>query len=218
MKSLSIFAFLLFASLLYSQEKPFQAEIGLNHSWFIYKIDAVNNVKAEFKPQIILGLNYTFYTFDNFALKGGIKYHDLYRYINMEPYGYGNGALSTFDNYLLSVPIQINYNIKIINTSAIINIEPSYILKSKTKTPSFIVPMNFETKDVSNEMNRLQLAIGIGLEYDFNLYNQRFGIKSIYNYMMTNIPKKGVFTDATGAHSWAEFNTTELNLLLTYYF
>lgn len=218
MKSISIFAFLLFTSLLYSQEKPFQAEIGLNHSWFNYKINALNNVKAEFRPQITLGLNYTFYSFDNFALKGGIRYHDLYKYINMEPYGYGSGALATFDNYMLSVPIEINYNIEIINTLAIINIEPSYILMSKTKTPSLSVPINFETKDVSNEMNRFQLAIGIGLEYDFNLYNQRFGIKSIYNYMITAIPKKGEFTDSTGTHSWAEFNTTELNLLLIYYF
>ena len=224
MKSLSVVVvslmFLVFTSPLIAQERSFQAEIGLNHSWFNYKFDALNQIGAEFSPQISVGLNYTIYTLDNLSLTGGIRYHDLYRYIDMEPYGFSKGESATFDHYMISVPIQIDYNIKIFNTSAIFNIEPSYILKSKSKSPSHTVAYTFVTQDVTGEMNRFQFALGIGLQYDFNIFKQKFGIKSIYNYLLTYItPDESVyFTDAMGTHSWVQFHTSELNLLLGYYF
>ena len=221
MKSLSVIVSLMFlacTSSLIAQGESFQAEIGLNHSWFNYKVDAVNQVGTEFSPQISVGLNYTFYKFDNFSLKGGIRYHDLFRYIDVEQYGFGKGESATFDHYMISVPVQVNYNIEFLNTSAIFDIEPSYIIKSKLK--SAIYPNRFVIQDVTSEMHRFQFALGIGMEYDFNISHQRFGIKSLYNYLLTYITPKDdeYFTDALGTHSWVQFHTSELNLSLGYYF
>jgi Outer membrane protein beta-barrel domain len=218
MKSASILVVLLFTTFLFPQEKSFQAEIGLNQSWYNYELDLVNQFKGEFRPQITLGLNYNFYEIGNFAVNAGLRYHNLFKYIDMSPYGYGDGSRSTFDNYLLSVPIQINYNTGIFNTAVLLNIEPSYIIKSKTTTPRVTLPMGFETTDVTSQMNRIQFELGIGLEYTFNIAQEEFGIKSIYNYGLTSVPKKGEFTDQSGTHDWIAFKTTELNFLLTYNF
>ncbi len=218
MKVLSVLAVLLIASTVFSQEKLFQAEIGLNRSWFNSELDVLNNIKTEFRPQFTAGIQYKITSISNFSLKVGLRYYNLSRYIDMSPYGYSNGSLGTFDNYLLSVPLQINYNIDIINTYIFLNLEPSYILNSKTKSPSFSAPYDFETRDVTTEMNRIQFVVGIGLEYVFDISQQKFGIKSIYNYGLTNIPKEGEFTDSRGTHSWVLFKTSELNLLITYYF
>jgi len=217
MKVSSILIFFLITSTIFSQEKSFQAEVGLNRSWFNYEFDKVNEIKTELHPQITAGLLYNFTTFNNFSVKAGIRYFNLSRYVDMEPYGFSSGSLTTFDNYLISIPLQISYNIEIINTYILLNAEPSYILNSKIKLPSLSAPFSSET-DVTTELNRIQFAMGIGLEYVFNIAQQKFGVKSIYNYGLTNFPKEGEFTNSTGTHSWEKFNASELNLLLTYYF
>ncbi|MBA4310913.1 MAG: hypothetical protein C0425_11365 [Chlorobiaceae bacterium] len=218
MKVLSVLVVLFITSTVFPQEKLFQAEVGLNRSWFDFKITDLNEIKTEFRPQITAGLYYKFASFDNFSFKAGLRYYNLSRYIDMSPFGYGNGSLATFDNYLVSVPLQINYNIDFINTYAFLNVEPSYVLSSKTKLPSFSTAFGLESRDVTKEMNRFQFAVGVGLEYVVNILQQKFGIKTIYNYGLTPVPKKGEFTNSSRTYEWVEFKTSELNLLITYYF
>lgn len=217
MKLTSIFVVLLFTTSLFPQEKSFQAEIGLNQSWYNYELDIVNQFKGEFRPHITFGLNYKFYEIGSFSINGGLRYHNLFKYIDMSPYGYGNGSLSTVDNYLLSVPIQISYNTGIFNTDVLLNIEPSYIIKSKTTIVRITLPMGLETLDITSETNRIQFGVGIGIQYTFNIAQKEFGIKSIYNYGLTTVPKKGEFTNQIGTYEPIAFKTTELNFLLTYY-
>ena len=218
MKSLSIFVCLFVTTTIFSQDKLFQAEIGLNKSWYNYKYDVLNDVKTQFNPQFTFGVNYNLISFYNFSFKPGIRYSNLSRSIDMKDYGYNDGSSATFDNYLISVPLQLNYNIGIINSIIFLNIEPAYIIKSKIKSPSLIYENQFETRDVTNEMNRIQFSIGAGLEYVFNVFQENFSVKSFYNIGLTKVPKKGEFTSSFGTYEWAEFKTTSLNLFLTYYF
>lgn len=216
MKSLSIFAFLLVTTVIFSQDKLFQLEVGLNKSWYNYKYDFPNDVKTQFNPQFTFGVNYNLISLYNFSFKPGIRYSNLSRAVDMKDYGYGSSA--TFDNYLISVPLQLNYNIEVINSIVFLNVEPAYIIKSKIKSPSTIYEHQFETREVTSEMNRFQFSIGAGLEYVFSVLQENFSIKSFYNIGLTKVPKEGEFRNATSTYEWLEFKTTSVNLFLTYYF
>lgn len=218
MKSLSLFVFLFVTSALFSQEKIFQAEIGLNQTWFNYDMRDLDVLEAEFRPQLTVGINYNAYSFYGFNFTAGLRYHDLFRYFDMSPYGYGVGEYSTVDLYLLSVPLQIKYNVDFINTNIMLNIEPSYILKSNIKSPTISTAMKLEEREVTDEMERAQLAVGFGLEYVAAIAGENFGVKTTYNFGLTTIPKKGTITNSHGTYEWVPFKTTELNLMLTYYF
>lgn len=218
MKSISIIICMFLSSSLLAQDKSAQIELGLSQSWFNYKLNIANNDVVEFDPQLTFGFNYKIYTLSDFSLTAGLRYHDLFKYFDMSPYGYSKGDYSTVDNYLLSIPLQIKYNIGIINTKLSINFEPSYLLKTKLNSPSRSVWFTLEEHEVTNEMERIHLAVGVGLEYVFNIADQNIGIKTGYSIGLTSIPKKGNFTsDDYGTHEWLDYKTTELNLLLTYY-
>jgi hypothetical protein len=136
----------------------------------------------------------------------------------MSPYGFAKGELSTVDNYLLSIPFRIKYDVEIINMNIMFNIEPSYLLKSKIKSPSQTISYTLIERDVTDEMKRIQFALGLGIEYVITIFDKDFGINTIYNLGLTSLPKKGEFTDSFGTHQWVDYKTSELILLLSYYF
>ncbi|MBK8944084.1 MAG: hypothetical protein IPM32_02330 [Ignavibacteriae bacterium] len=212
-----IIVLLFLNSALLSQEKLFQIELGLSQSWFNYELNVNNDFDAEFKPQLTFGINYQVYSLYGFSLTAGLRYHDLFRYLDMSPFGFAEGEFFTVDNYILSIPFQVKYNVDIINTNALLNIQPSYIFKSKIKFPSISEEMTSEEREITNEMNQIQFAIGLGLEYVVLISQEKFGIKSVYNFGLTSIPKNGEFTRDGGTYEWIDYNTSELNLLLTYY-
>lgn len=220
MKSLSIIIGLFFfTSLVFSQGKIFRVEAGLNQSWFNYEVEFINDLKSEFKPQITFGLHYNLYSFDNFIISAGLRYYNLFRYLNISLFGHEDPALLTTDNYLISVPVQISYKLDFINTNVILNIEPSHIIQSKIKSPGNNIPVTLEIRDITNEMNRVQFGAGIGLEYVVDIFNERFGIKSIYSFGLTTIPQTNKeFKNSSGTYTWVGYKTTELVLLITYYF
>lgn len=198
--------------------KLFQAEVGLSQSWFDYEFKELNDVNSKFIPHLTLGINYRLYTLSDFSITAGLRYHDLFKYIDMTDYGYADGKLLRIDNYLFSIPFQIKYNVGFINTNVLLNFEPSYIVKSNIEAPSIHDYTNFEEREITDEMNQLQFSIGIGLEYIISIAKEKFGIKSVYNYGLTQIPKNGEFKYDSMTHTWNEYTTSELNIFLTYYF
>ncbi len=218
MKNYALLFLLISIISLSAQQKSFQLDIGANHSWFIYEEDFFDDFNENFKPMFTIGARYTFMEFDNFKISGGLRYFALEREltIDFEPY---NGSTFSIDHYLLSMPFQISYLIYPINTSIIFNLEPAYILQSNVKDISpFGSSSQLQDRNISDEVNRFQFAIGGGLEYKFDLFDQSFGVKSIYNYFLTDVPKSGTFTRDGAEYGWASYKGQEASLVLSYYF
>ncbi len=222
MKNYALLSLLISIISLSAQQKPFQIDIGANHSWFIFEDDAVSELNVDFKPMFTIGARYTFAEIENFTISGGFRYFVLERSLTMEERPY-NSLTAETNNYLLSVPFQISYLINEINTSVILNLEPAYILESTIKdiNASMLaeLPIHFIEQDITNEANRFQFAIGAGLEYKFDFFDQSFGVKSIYNYFLTDIPKNITQTRlGYNKFEWVKYRAQELSFVLSYYF
>ncbi|MCK9210700.1 MAG: PorT family protein [Ignavibacteriaceae bacterium] len=217
MKNFVFIFFLFFSLVLSAQQKSFQFEIGLNQSWFTFDMGILNDIKPNIRPKISIALNREFYKYGNIAATGGLRFYDLGRAITIDLYALGN-VTSTIDHYLISVPLQVKYRIGLINTSVILNVEPSYILASKTYAPGLNTEAMIKST-ITNEMNRFLFLVGGGLEYTFAINNEMFGIKSITNYCLTQIPKDGTFLSSDNVeHGWVAYKAVETRLALSYYF
>lgn len=219
MKTYIVLIFITFSITSVAQQKPFSVELGANHSWFKYELDILNDFEEDFRPMLNIGARYSFADFYGFNISAGLRYFALERTLKIDFLPY-DGRSSEFNNYLLSLPVQLSYYFDVINTSILLNLEPAYIIKSKVIDISpFDMSRTLTTRDVTDQMNRFQFAIGGGLEYKFNLFAQSFGIKSIYNYYLTEIPKSGIFKrDGSNDYEWAIFKAQEVYLVISYYF
>lgn len=193
---------------LMAQDKPFQVSVGLNKSWFRYE-HSYDFPRPNFRPKFNVAVSYEFAKFGNFAANAGVRYYDLLRSVTCDIVNYPKYTVN-IDHTLISLPLQLKYEIGIFNTDIILNAETSYILKSNDDYPT--------ARDITSEMNRLQFSIGLGLEYNIKIANENFGITSIYNYGLTNVPKEGYFSDGDKIYSWDMCKISELNLAISYYF
>jgi len=217
MKNFMVILLFSFSAFLFAQEKPYQIEVGLNQSWFLYDDVGFYVIKPNIRPKVSIALNREFDICGNFVATAGFRFFDLGRAITTDHYALGS-VTSTIDHYIISAPLQLKYKIELINTAIIINVEPSYILSSKVYTPSLFSEAMVKST-VTNEMNRLLFLIGGGLEYTFAIKNEMFGIKSITNYCLTQIPKDGTFINSDGIeHGWVPYKAVETRLALSYYF
>lgn len=219
MNNYIILILLISVSMSLAQQKPYQIELGANHSWFVYEFDLLNDFEEDFTPMLTIGARYTFADFYGFYVSAGLRYFALERALTLDDPPYNNES-TEMNNYLLSVPLQISYSIDVINTSLILNLEHAYILKTKVIDISpFDITHTLVERDVTDQMNKFQFAIGGGSEYKFNLFSQSFGIKSIYNYYLTDVPQDGIFTrDGGNEYEWADFKAQEVYLVASYYF
>ncbi len=217
MKKVFVVLLLLLSSQLFAQEKSFQVGIGLNQSWLIYDLTAINDFKPDFRPKLNLFLNYNVAKFGNFKTSAGIRYFNLGRAITLD---YGNSRITAkIDHHLISVPIQLKYGLDFINTNLIINAEPSYILRSTSISPSIYDDGLMTERTTTDEMQRLQFSVGLGAEYIFSINNETFSFKTIYNYGLTKIPKEERFRLSDGTvFFYTPYKATELNVSLSYYF
>ncbi len=213
MKKLSVILLLFLSSSLFAQINiPIQLDIGLNQSWFIYEVAVLNDLHADFRPKLNLSVNYNFAEFNNFIPSAGIRYYNLGRSISQ----YNSKA--KIDLYFISVPLQLKYRLGIINTNILVNAETSFLLKGNTELTNTGIINSTEKNNITAEMNRLLFSIGIGIEYNLNIVGQTFGLKSIYNFGLTKIPKDGIYQNASGLeYQWAGFKANELSVALTYY-
>lgn len=211
--------FLLMVSIpLSAQDNSFEINFGVNRSWFIYEVDLLNDYETDFVLKPTISLHYNFANYSNFMTSVGLRYYNLGRSVTVDIYGRDRKETLRVDHYLLSLPLQVKYNFRPINTDLILNMEPSFILKSKSNSLS---PMSayVSERTVTSEMNKFQFLIGGGLEYSFTLLDQRFGLKTLLNYCLTKIPKEGTFKDLFGqAFSYLSYHSEEIIFLITYHF
>lgn len=203
---------------LFAQEKSIQFGIGLNQSWFIFDESIINDYKPDFRPKMNLFLNYNFAEFGNFTTSAGIRYYNLGRALTLD-FGNSREETAKTDHYLISLPLQLKYGLEFIHTDLILNAETSYILTSTSLSPSIYNNGVMTERTITDEMHRIQFSVGFGVEYIFNIYNETFSIKTIYNYGLTKIPKEDKFKLSDGAEFYyTVYKVTELNIALSYYF
>lgn len=218
MKNYIILIFIALSISTLAQQKPFSVELGANHSWFVYDIDLLNDFEEDFTPMLNIGARYSFTDFYGFNVSAGLRYFALERALTLDDFPY-DGLTFEFNHYLLSLPVQLSYTLDVINTALILNLEPAYILKSKIIDISpFDMTPTLRERDVTDQMNKFQFAVGGGLEFRFDLFSQSFGIKSIYNYYLTDTPKKGTFNrDGENEYEWVPFKAQEVYFVVSYY-
>jgi hypothetical protein len=212
MKKLLFVSFLLLTTSSFSQTKSFEFNLGINQSWFNYDLEILNDTKVNFRPKLSVSISYNYSNFGNFSTTAGIRYYHLGRSVTYDLEN-SNNATAKINHYLLSLPLQLKYKVGVINTDIFLNAEPSYILLSNINAPGFE-----NEREITDEMNRIQFLIGLGIEYSFNINKEMFGIKSLFNYGITKIPKEGIFRSENGEYSWVAYKAYEVNLLLAYYF
>jgi len=207
MKKIFLIVLLSVSANIWAQSKPFQLSIGLNQSWYRYKED-LGAPTQDFRPLFNASFSYKFMELGDFTSNIGIRYYDLGRSITLT-FLVDETKIeekSKIDFSMLSFPVQLKYYIKTIHTNLVLNVEPSYVLKGKiTSTPIF----TGNSGDITDEMKHWNFALGVGLEYNFIILGQSFGITSIYNYGLTELPK---------SENWMPFKISELNLAVLYYF
>jgi len=217
MKKISFIILLFLFTSLFGQSKKYQVGVGVNQSWFDYEVDLLNETETDFRPKINFVLNYNFLEYEDIKATFGIRYYHLGRSITVD---YLNAKTETvsMNHYFISIPIQGKYKLNFINTDIIINAETSYMLVSNSKAPS---PYNsiITERNTIDEMKRFQFSVGGGLEYNFQIGTESFGIRSMLNFTLTNIPKQETFVDESGSEfSWVNYKAMEVNILASYYF
>lgn len=219
MKKNVLFLLFFLSMALMAQDKPFQVSVGLNQSWFRFEKGYLCETAQNFRPEISAAVSFEFARFGNLASNAGIRFYSLGRsvttaFLRTSSEGDEAGKLDlTFkwDHYLISLPLQLKYKTKISNLSIIFNAETSYIVNSSFTDypPSELLPPSSTLEDITGEVNRIQFALGLGVEYKFVMFDQNFGVTSIYNYGLTKVPK------AEGGYP---YKISELNLAISYYF
>lgn len=211
MKNILVLLFVLVTSSLFSQSKPFQIDLGLNQSWIYYYegFGTINDIKPDFRPKLSAAVSYNYPVCNAFTTNAGLRYFHLGRAFDFD-FDTETRKVS-IDHYLLSLPLQLKYNISYLSTDVLLNAEPAFILKS---TVNDYRP----ERDVTKEMRRLQFLMGVGLEYHFNIGQEMFGIRSIYNFGLTIIPKDQYNISPEGYLSrWVSYDARELNVSLSYF-
>lgn len=203
---------------LFAQEKPFYIDLGINRSWFIYDQDLLSDIKTDFIMKPNISIHYNFASFVKFTTSIGIRYYNLGRTVTLDVFGRGQMETISVNHYLLSLPLRLKYSLDIINANVFLNAEPSLILKSNSRGISLANTFITE-RNITSEMNRVQFLIGAGFEYYFIISKQSFGIKTIFNYSLTKIPKEGIFKDSYNQEfSYLGYKAMEVGLTLTYHF
>jgi hypothetical protein len=217
MKNVIVVLIFILSLQLFAQGKSAQVCVGLNQSWLNYDESFINDCKPDFRPKLNLSLNYNFAEFGYFTTSVGIRYYNLGRALTLD-FGNSREEAAKIDHYLISLPLQIQYKVAPINTAIIFNAETSYLLTSNSKGPEPNSNLLIE-RDITNEMHRIQFSIGIGAEYTFIIAKETFGIKSIFNFGLTKIPKEDIFKFTDGSeYYWVSYRSTELNISFSYSF
>jgi hypothetical protein len=211
-----IFTILIFMTAgLCAQEKPFQLRAGFNQTWFLYKNNG-NLPNPDVRPKFNIAFLYEVTRSDIFAVNAGIRYYNLGRAVTYDNGG-RDAVYMKIDHNMLSVPLQLNIMTGIIKPDIILNAETSYILNSHMEVPQ--KDLLEHSRDFTNEMNRLQFSVGIGLGIKTIIENETVGMTVIYNCSLTNVPKDEIFPlTETLSKYWDKYRTSEINLTLSYFF
>ena len=114
---------------------------------------------------------------------------------------------SKIKNYYLSFPFQISYDTRFLNSNLIFNLQPSYLLQSKIIVWNSYTDGEIE-EEIAGSMHRIQLFLGLGVEFSFDVFGQTLGVKSVYNYNPFSVFQVDL----------ADYKITEAALFLTYAF
>lgn len=215
MKKLAVILFISVS--LFAQGKDFQFNVGLNRSWLIYDLGILNDYKTDFIPKLSMSFNYNFIEYRNIRSSIGIRYYHLGRSLTIN-YDTLYKQSIKINHYLLSFPLLLKYRFGIINTDLILNAETSYILTSNISGPNTVNNLITE-RNITNEMNRLLFSVGAGFEYTFNIGEETFGVAAVFNYVLTKIPKDGIFRDSYNQEfTWVGYKAREAAIFLSYHF
>lgn len=215
-KSLIVFLFLTVS--LFAGDKRFHLYGGLNYSWFVYEMDVLNDLDPDFvlKPQI--AIQYDFMHFGDFTSSAGIRYFHLGRQLTAELLEEEDPETIWINNHFISLPLQLKYTIESMDTHLLLNLETALLVKSSAKSPDHITGINTE-RTTTDEMNKMHFLLGAGVEYNFHIGQESFGIRALFNYILTKIPKEDIYTDGPNReYSWVGFKAMEVGLLLSYNF
>ncbi len=184
-------------------------QVGVNHSWLYYP-DGLINAENEFNPNLSIGLNATIFSKGNFGSSFGLRFFSAGRF---DKYKIGSlhGELEIKHLYL-SMPLQLDYTI-ISNLKTYINLEPALQINTKFKNT-----VTNEKKTITDEMNRYNLFLGIGLNYRFNMGKHELGVGGLVNYGLFRISKHEKF-DVTeeGSRFWVDWRAREVLLNIEYF-
>ena len=209
-----ILTIFIFAASISAQDKNFQIEVGMNNAFFKYEAKRFSNLETDFTPAITGGIYYKIAGSESNSLFAGVKYFSFERKVN-EQFEYIIPDIF-FSRYNLtfkyiSFPFQLKNRLWNSSVSSIINIQPSYLIKSELITDAsgyWIVERRIESDQTGN-MNRIQIFIGAGVEIDLNIFDQEFGVKTLFNYNPFNVPQREDLED---------YKIMEAELTFTYSF
>ncbi|MDH7604773.1 MAG: hypothetical protein QHH13_07735 [Melioribacter sp.] len=201
---------------LFAQEKKFQINIGFNRSWLIYDDVEILN-RSDFIPKFNLSLNYNFYQIGSFRITIGLRYYNLGKSLTINVNSIDKESVK-INHYLLSLPLQLKYRIEILKINLLLNSEGSYLFKSTFNYDRTFDNYN-EKRGITGEMNRFLFSAGAGLEYNFMVNKELFGLGFILNYMITEIPQKKTFRNPLGEeYNWISYKAKEISFFISYNF
>lgn len=219
MKKILFLVLILSNLLIYSQEKNTKLKIGVCKSWFNYEDDFFSDMDTEFAPTLDVSIHQIILRTDSFNYSVGLRYSRSLRSVNID---YMEQKMtSDISHHLISFPLQMNYETGFLNTNLILNLEPSYLVRSDIDYIYINQDLLLQKKneEVTSEMNRLNLAIGIGLEYKLPIAGYDIIISTLYNYGLFDVPEDEEQSVSPNAvRQWAEYSISKLNLTLGYRF
>lgn len=186
----------------------FSINVGINHSWLYYPDLSI--LKNKFNPDFSIGLNYNQSILPNTKLSYGLRFFSIGRYDELQI----NDIAETVKMHhsYISIPVKIEYKLFDI-ISPFLNIEPGIQVYSNYKhTTSY--GLN-DAKAITNEMNKFNLFVGLGVKYDFILAEQNFSISGLVNFGLLRISKDEEFDNSS--RSWGDWRGREILLSIEYY-
>lgn len=204
MKQILILIFFTSASI-FAQDEKFQIDFGMNNGWFHFEEDFYDDQKTSFSPNFAVAAHFSLSEFGKFETSAGIKYYRLERNIEYEFNGFTSKA--ELNHSYFAFPFQLKYNANLFSSKLIFNLQPSYLLDSKTQVWDYYLD-DYQEKDVTGKHHRIQLFVGAGIEFNFKIIGQTFGVKSLFNINPFSVPQM----------NWVKYTLTEAGLYLTYLF
>lgn len=197
---------------LYLSGGELSIRVGANHSWLYYSEDLMY-LENEFNPGLSIGLNASAFSRGNFESSYGIRFFSVGRYDELRI-----GGLDVeveLKHFYLSLPLQLDYAL-IVRLKAFLNVEPAFQIMSRFKHEINGSPED-EKSTITDEMNRFNLFLGIGLKYRFAVGGHELGVGAQINYGLFRISKDEQF-DVTeqGSRSWLDWRAREIVLNVEY--
>ncbi len=202
--------FFVFPSLLSAGN--YSLNLGVNHSWFKYYDDGLDLLKNDFNPGFSLGLMKEYNLKRKLDCNTGIRLFKIGRYQKFDEEFYKGSA--KISHYYIGLPIHFNYSL---NSSfySFVNIEPGLQIRSTINTDGDLLN---ETGTITDEMNRFNLFLGVGLGNTFMLGKRKMGIAASFNHGIFRISKDEEYSDGdNGSRSWLKWKAFEVLINVRYY-